>query len=270
MGSSDRTQPSYTLGWQVADAAALGRLSSKLDAAQVRVTREPSSLAAQRGVQELVSFSDPVGNRLEAFFSPEIASESFRPARAISGFRTGSLGLGHAVLTVEHIDAVMPFYRDLLEFQLSDYTLAPFKAFFFHINRRHHSLALIETGRNGLHHVMLELCSLDDVGQAYDLAKTENDRVGVTLGRHSNDLMTSFYAKTPSPFMIEYGWGGRNIEPALWTPEEYAYGPSLWGHERMWLPAEKRAEARALRIRAAALGHRAPVHVLDGQYTVTY
>jgi len=39
------------------------------------------------------------------------------------------------------------------------------------------------------------------------------------------------------------------------------YGPSIWGHERSWLGQEKRAEARALRMQAAAAGLRAPVHV---------
>ena len=49
-----------------------------------------------------------------------------------------------------------------------------------------------------MHHMMVELFSLDDVGQAYDVALGEPDRIGVTLGRHTNDFMTSFYAKTPS------------------------------------------------------------------------
>src|SRR5690606_35715912 len=143
-------------------------------------------------------------NRLEFFYEPEKSTSAFVPGRALSGFRTGQLGLGHAVLTVENIDAVLPFYTDLLGFRLSDYALRPFKAFFFHLNNRHHSLGLIETGVNGFHHLMVELNSLDDVGQAYDLAHLEEDRVGVTLGRHTNDFMTSFYARTPSGFMIEY------------------------------------------------------------------
>ena len=46
-----------------------------------------------------------------------------------------------------------------------DYIAKPFRAYFFHVNARHHSLALIETGKNGMHHLMVELFSLDDVGQ---------------------------------------------------------------------------------------------------------
>ena len=264
----DRAMPegSRFLGWEVADAAALDRLAARLEQAGVDVTAEPQTLADNRRVRGLNSFHDPAGNRLEAFYGADIDATPFRPGRSISGFRTGPLGLGHAVLTVENIDAVMPFYVDLLGFGLSDYMQKPFRAYFFHINARHHSLALIETGRNGMHHLMVEMFSLDDVGQSYDVALSETDRIGVTLGRHTNDLMTSFYAKTPSSFMVECGWGGREIEPSSWQPFELQDGPSLWGHERVWLPPADREVARQMRMRAAAAGLRAPVQVMDGNY----
>jgi 2,3-dihydroxybiphenyl 1,2-dioxygenase len=253
-------------GWEVADAAALDALAARLEQAEVEVVAEPQTLADARRVRALISFHDPVGNRLEAFYGAEIDDTPFSPGRSISGFRTGPLGLGHAVLTVENIDAVMPFYVDVLGFGLSDYMQKPFRAYFFHINARHHSLALIETGRNGMHHLMVELFSLDDVGQSYDVALSQEGRVSVTLGRHTNDLMTSFYAKTPSSFMVECGWGGREIDPSMWRPLELQSGPSLWGHERVWLPAADREVARDMRMRAAAAGLRAPVQVMDGNY----
>jgi 2,3-dihydroxybiphenyl 1,2-dioxygenase len=264
----DRSLPEGArfFGWEVTDAAALDALAARLETAEVEVVSEPGTLADNRRVKRLISFCDPAGNRLEAFYGAEIDESPFLPGRSISGFRTGPLGLGHAVLTVENIDAVMPFYVDLLGFQLSDYMQKPFRAYFFHINARHHSLALIETGRNGMHHLMVELFSLDDVGQCYDIALSQQDRVNVTLGRHTNDFMTSFYAKTPSSFMVECGWGGREIDPSSWQPLELMDGPSLWGHERVWLPPADREVAREMRMRAAAAGLREPVQVMDGNY----
>jgi 2,3-dihydroxybiphenyl 1,2-dioxygenase len=259
------TEGARFFGWEVADAAALDELASRLERAKVDVLAEPRALADTRRVGGLISFRDPAGNRLEAFYGAEIDETPFSPGRSISGFRTGALGLGHAVLTVENIDAVMPFYVDLLGFALSDHMQKPFRAYFFHINARHHSLALIETGRNGMHHLMVELFSLDDVGQSYDIALSQQERVSVTLGRHTNDLMTSFYARTPSSFMVECGWGGREIDPT-WQPFELKDGPSLWGHERVWLPPADRDVARNMRMRAAAAGLRAPVQVMDGNY----
>jgi 2,3-dihydroxybiphenyl 1,2-dioxygenase len=264
----DRAMPEGArfFGWEVADAADLDALAARLEKHQVHVTAEPQTLADARRVGGLISFRDPAGNRLEAFYGAEIDETPFSPGRSISGFRTGPLGLGHAVLTVENIDAVMPFYVDLLGFGLSDYMMKPFRAYFFHINARHHSLALIETGKNGMHHLMVELFSLDDVGQSYDVALSQPERVSVTLGRHTNDLMTSFYAKSPSSFMIECGWGGREIEPKTWQPFELQDGPSLWGHERVWLPPADREVAREMRMLAAAEGRREPVQVMEGNY----
>jgi 2,3-dihydroxybiphenyl 1,2-dioxygenase len=253
-------------GWEVADAAALDRMAAKLEQAKVAVSRGSRALAGERKVKDLIVFNDPLGNRLEAFHGAEIASDPFKPGRPISGFRTGPLGMGHAVLHVESVDAVMPFYCDVLGFHLSDYMLRPFRAFFLHANPRHHSMAFVETGRQAVHHLMVECCMLDDVGQAYDLAQREEGRIGVTLGRHINDEVTSFYSNTPSGFMFEYGWGGRSVDVDNWKPEEVTWGPSMWGHERTWLSPEKRNEARDLRISAAASGMRRQLNVMDGAY----
>jgi 2,3-dihydroxybiphenyl 1,2-dioxygenase len=265
----DRTigEGAHFFGWEVEDATALDALAARLEGAGVSVTAEPQSLADARRVQALISFHDPAGTRLEAFYGAEIDERPFSPGRSISGFRTGPLGLGHAVLMVENIEPVMAFYVELLGFGLSDYIEKPFRAYFFHVNPRHHSLALFDAGKSGVHHLMVELFSLDDVGQSYDIALSE-DRVNVTLGRHVNDLMTSFYARTPSSFMVECGWGGREIDPRGWQPVEVKQGPSLWGHERVWLPEKDRQVAREMRMNAAREGLRAPVQVMEGNYTL--
>ena len=47
---------------------------------------------------------------------------------------------------------------------------------------------------------MIEYNSLDDVGQGYDLVQFEKNAIAYTLGRHTNDYMTSFYSITLSGF----------------------------------------------------------------------
>jgi 2,3-dihydroxybiphenyl 1,2-dioxygenase len=210
--------------------------------------------------------NDPAGNRLEIFHGAETTAEAFRPGRNISGFRTGPLGMGHVVMHFERIADVMAFYQDVLEFKLSDYWLRPFPAYFFHVNPRHHSIAFVESGINMVHHMMVELYSFDDVGQGYDLALSDPERIGVTLGRHSGDYVTSFYTWNPSGFLVEYGWGGQIIDDNTWKPFERKFGPSFWGHERRWMSAEKKEESRRLCIEAAENGQRQPVQVIEGNY----
>jgi 2,3-dihydroxybiphenyl 1,2-dioxygenase len=255
-------------GWEVTDGVALDQVAARLEQAGVEVARGSRALADERRVTDLISFSDPVGNRLEIFHGAETTTEPFKPGRAISGFRTGPLGMGHAVLTAARMDEVVPFYTDILGFSLSDYILQPFAAYFFHTNARHHSLAFIDTGKNGIHHLMIETCFLDDVGQAYDLVLRKPEMIGTTLGRHVNDEVTSFYSWSPSKFLFEYGWGGRTIDTAGWLPHERKEGPSLWGHDRQWLTPEAYEQARDLRIRTAAEGSRMPLNVMDGNHKV--
>jgi len=255
-------------GWEVADAAALDAIAARLEGAQVKVARGARALADERHVKDVIVLNDPQGNRLEIFHGAETTTEPFKPGRSISGFRTGPLGLGHAVLNVdteETIERMTAFYRDMLGFRLTDYYSYPFIARFMHLNPRHHSLAFVQSGKNAVHHLMMELFSFDDVGQGYDLALND-ERVAVTLGRHTSDFLTSFYSFNPSGFMIEYGWGGRLIEVDAWKPHERKEGPSMWGHDRKWLSAADQAKARALRLKNAAEGFRRPVQVIEGNY----
>jgi 2,3-dihydroxybiphenyl 1,2-dioxygenase len=263
----DREHPDADrfFGWEVADAASLDALAAKLESAGVSVRREPATLVDQRFVRDLISFRDPDGNRIEIFHGPLLADTPFGPGRNISGFRTGSLGMGHVVLMVADFDAVLAFYRDLLGFRISDFSRQP-KACFLHVNPRHHSLALFEHPRRGMHHLMMELYSLDDVGQGYDLARSERDRVKVPLGRHNNDYMISFYMQTPSNFLIEYGWGGREVNVATWQPVEMDTYASFWGHDGLRAAVHGDATPPEHLPSSPLEGRRAPVQVMEGNY----
>ena len=96
------------LGWEVRDATALDALAARLEARGVAVDRGSRRLAGERQVADLILFEDPAGNRLEVFHHPAVAADPFQPGRPISGFRTGPLGMGHAVLNVEDVRTAAP------------------------------------------------------------------------------------------------------------------------------------------------------------------
>ncbi len=257
-------------GWE-SDAAGMEAIAARLDQAGVRVTRGSRALADERHVAGLIVFDDPAGNRLEVFHGAEIAGDPFTPGRNISGFRTGPLGLGHILYNVDSDDlckSLMQFYSAMLGFRLTDYYSSPFTAFFMHVNPRHHSMAFVRGEKNGMHHIMMEVYSFDDVGQTYDIALGEPGRIATTLGRHTSDFITSFYSWNPSGFMIETGWGARSIDPATWQAYERSAGPSMWGHDRSFLSPEAQATARKLRLGHAKNGMREPVQVMEGNYNL--
>ena len=95
---------------------------------------------------------------------------------------------------------------------------------------RHHSLALAPMNpAAGIVHLMIEVATLDDVGRALDRCIRRKATISSTLGRHANDLMVSFYVRTPGGFDIEYGTGGRVVDDSTWISRE-STAVSLWGH----------------------------------------
>ena len=225
-----------TFGWEVANAKALDAIASRIEAAGTRVARGSSALISQRGVRDLVTLTDPAGFNLEIFHGPALATSKFQPSRNISGFRTGQLGMGHALVGVEpaHFDETVSFYQNVLGFRLSDYVETGLKARFMHINPRHHSFAIGSFGRTIVDHLMMEMTFFDDVGESYDVALKEyKSMISWALGRHTNDLMTSFYTNTPSNFRMECGWGGLLVDPEKWQAAELQVGISIWGHGRV-------------------------------------
>lgn len=219
------------LGWAVAGPSALDAAVVALEKQGLPVEPGDAELAALRGVAGLAWFVDPFGFRHELAWGQLARPASFRPGRAMSGFVTGSGGLGHAVLIVPDLERAQAFYTGVLGFRLSDRIDAGIPVRFLHCNPRHHSLALAGVpGAVGMHHLMLEARSLDDVGTALDLCQRRGVPITMTLGRHTNDHMTSFYLRTPSGFEVEYGWGGRLVEDeASWVVGAYD-ATSIWGH----------------------------------------
>ncbi|MEJ1962709.1 MAG: VOC family protein [Gammaproteobacteria bacterium] len=249
------------VGFEVANRESLNEASATLTAIGVHAQRGNTTEREARHVEDFLWFRDPDGNRVELYCGPLDAEEPFTPSRPIGGFRTGELGLGHVVVKTPDFATLERFYREALGFRMSDFIAAtPFKASFLQLNARHHSLAIIESPERGPAsrdgRVQLSRRHRPPLRRGAAAARL----VAVTLGRHSNDHMLSFYSRTPGGFMIETGWAGRLIDEHNWTPEAL-YGPSLWGHERSWLSPEAQAAARRQREVAGEQGIRAPTQV---------
>ena len=223
-----------SVGWEVPDAAAFDAQCATLEKRGVALTRGTAEERAERRVIDLAKFVDPAGFPGEIYHGPTVDGAPFRAGRSISGFKTGSQGLGHIVVTADDPDALASFYTENLGFRVSDFMeFGGGRIVFLHCNPREHSLAIVDPGlgvpAGRLHHLMVEVHDLDDVGRAYDLCLGGAAPLVLSLGRHSNDEMTSFYLQTPSGFAFEYGWGGLEIDDATWQVRHYT-APKLWGH----------------------------------------
>ncbi|MFC9768737.1 iron-dependent extradiol dioxygenase HsaC [Rhodococcus jostii] len=238
-GEHDRLSVS---GWETANAAELQEVRDNLSAAGVAFKEGTAEQLQDRRVDELITFEDPSGNTLEAFHGAALEHR-----RVVSPyghkFVTGEQGLGHVVLSTTDDEASLRFYRDVLGFRLRDSMRLPPQMVgrpadgkpawlrFFGCNPRHHSLAFLPMPTpSGIVHLMIEVENSDDVGLCLDRALRKKVKMSATLGRHVNDLMLSFYMKTPGGFDIEFGCEGRQVEDESWIARE-STAVSLWGHD---------------------------------------
>ena len=222
------------VGWEVDTRADFFAMFEKLKRQGVPVVEGTKEEKRERAVMELMRFPNPDGAMQEIFFGGVEVNEPFKPSRAISGYRTGDQGLGHILFAASDAEKTVKFYCEQLGFRLSDYIhWDEAEATFLHCNPRHHSLAITNpcfgTGAGELNHFMLQANSIDDVGRGYDLVQQLGIPLILTLGKHTNDHMTSFYMITPSGFAIEYGYGGREIDDNDWEVKFYD-APKIWGH----------------------------------------
>jgi 3,4-dihydroxy-9,10-secoandrosta-1,3,5(10)-triene-9,17-dione 4,5-dioxygenase len=229
-------------GWESANAGELQEIRDRLDGAGVPYKEGSAEELAERRVDELIRFEDPSANTLEVFHG---AALEHRRVVSPYGHRfvTGEQGLGHVVLSTSDDAAALHFYRDVLGFRLRDSMRLPPQMVgrpadgrpawlrFFGCNPRHHSLAFLPMPTpSGIVHLMIEVENSDDVGLCLDRAQRRKVPMSATLGRHVNDLMLSFYMKTPGGFDVEYGCEGRQVHDENWIARE-STAVSLWGHD---------------------------------------
>ena len=224
------------LGWEVADQHDFDAIVARAQKAGADPAAGDAALCHARQVERLVYFTGPDGVRNELVMGLGQAGTAFDSTLMPGGFRTGAMGLGHAVLSSPDMQGAASFYRDVLGMRLSQelqFSIGPINigGVFLHCNPRHHSLALFEMPTKGrMHHVMIEANDMRDVGGAWERAQKLKVPIILTLGQHPEpDGMVSFYGMTPSGFDFEIGAAGQLIDPGNFEPITI-HATSDWGH----------------------------------------
>jgi len=237
-GSSDKY---LTAGFELKDKEAFDDAKNSLEQEGIAISICDASVAASRGVAEVLSFQDPAGNSLELCHGSLHESTPFISPQDIKGFITKGLGFGHVVFAAPNLEEAHDFYINVLGFADSDYMHFPMgpapdapqvKLNFMHCdNPRHHTVALYESPipPSGLIHTMVEVNNIDEVGKGLDRAMQSGTHISSSLGRHSNDMMVSFYMQTPAGFDLEFGYDGWQVDWADFDVQESNF-PSFWGH----------------------------------------
>lgn len=228
----ERDELAY-VGWGAQSEQGFLEYVARLREEGLDVADGDGELAAERQVAAIVSFVDPFGIRHEVSWGKRSSPTTFHSPRGVRAFVTGEQGLGHVVFVVPDLTAGHEFYTNVMGFKYSDEIVSPAATFrFYHVNGRHHSLAIVGVaGKVGCNHIMLEVADFDDVGKAIDACSKGNVDILLSLGKHTNDKMVSFYIATPSSIQIEYGFGGFVVDDETWVARTYST-PTIWGHAK--------------------------------------
>lgn len=238
-------------GWKLASAAEVDAFARHLESRGLKGAWGSDDELAVRQAERMLHFSDPEGNRHEVYVEAPSQDEPFRSDVVSSGFVTGTGGVGHVVFEADRYPDTIAFARQVLGARLSDnINLKPapgvdVEVSFFHANERHHSLAVAPRSpapgpRKRIHHFMIEVGSMADVGRARDRCLSFGLPVVMDIGQHPNDQMISFYAYSPSGFLLEVGWGGVKVDDASWQVGAYDR-VSTWGHRPFGARPEERS-----------------------------
>ena len=230
----------FASGWEIRTEKQFAAALNQLERHGVPYHQSTAAERALRHVVEMVWFLDPSGNRHELAMGYTSHFDRFISPAGVPCFVTGGMGYGHVVLPAPNFAETRDFMVNVMGFGMADFMthrpqgdIGPEQRIeFMHCaNARHHSLALFEGEvPAGCVHLMVEVPTMDEVGHAMDRTRSTGTRLMATLGKHTNDHMTSFYMATPAGFALEYGFGGRQIDWDRHTIFE-STSVSLWGHD---------------------------------------
>ena len=173
------------LGLDCGDEVALQRTVTRLAGAGWRVAPADDALLAARRVRRLYRAQDPEGNGVELFSALAQTTEPFVSGAFPGGFRTGDLGMGHAVLVSHDLEAMEAFYVDGLGFGVTERLntrVGPIaiRGTFLHCNRRHqHGRGACRQRRPGAVQHGLQAAAI------FRLEPSQQLRIAVVEGLHA-------------------------------------------------------------------------------------
>ena len=223
----------FVVGWECPGEAEWHRAAAAIDGAGLLV----EAASASGWYTEAFRCVDPAGVECEFFYGGKVDPADHFVSPTGVRFITGTQGLGHVTISTPACKEAVEFYSGVLGFQIRETKIVgpqrSWKWAFLSPSEREHSLAVMDTGQDGqLMHLMVEVDDLNSVGRAMDKCLDGHAPLAVSLGRHWNDEMVSFYVRTPAGFAVEYGYAGRKVDSAQWSQRAQggSGAVSLWGH----------------------------------------
>jgi catechol 2,3-dioxygenase-like lactoylglutathione lyase family enzyme len=180
------------IGFQLGPDDDLDAFEKQTKAAGVATTRKKDS---EPTIPDMVCFEDTKGTVIEVFKRPEFMHQKFQTKGIVPH------KLGHVAFHVTDVQKVTKFYCDVLGFRVSDWLGDNFS--FLRCGTDHHTINLIETGKNKHFHTAFELRDWGHMQTACDFLSRNGYRILWGPGRHGIGHNLFTYHRSPNGLITE-------------------------------------------------------------------
>jgi catechol-2,3-dioxygenase len=180
------------LAFQTAPDADLNDFKKQVESHGIKVQ---SSSDAEPTIPQMLSFEDTKGTIMEVFREREPAPQRFGEKGIVP------MKLGHVAFNVVGVKKASDFYCDVLGFRVSDW-MADFFVF-LRCSPDHHTINLIDSQRNKMHHIAFELRNWGHLQTACDFLATKGYPLIWGPGRHGIGHNLFAYHRNPDGQIIE-------------------------------------------------------------------
>jgi 2,3-dihydroxy-p-cumate/2,3-dihydroxybenzoate 3,4-dioxygenase len=189
-------------GFMLEDQAQFEPLLARLRQAGLQAQEVAATACAQRHQQRAVRVFEPlVGAVIEFYLPAEDAARPFRPTVA------HIQRLGHVVFNTPHAAQAVAFWRDVLNFRVSDAVGEMVTFLRCWPNPWHHGIGIAQSATPSLHHVNYMVSEIDDIGRALARLRKADASIVFGPGRHPASDSVFLYFLDPEGLTMEYSFG---------------------------------------------------------------
>lgn len=178
------------IGLIATNAAALDVVRTRVSDAGYPIV---SQTALHPGVADGFAFIGPEGFIFEIYTQPELVQVT------LSGYAPHHFG--HVNIHPVDPASMLHFFRDILEFRISDAIGEDF-AYFLRCNSEHHGIGIIK-GRGWMHHHAWQLGSIAELGQIADRLYEHGENLLMGITRHGAGNNLAAYYVEPTGSVVE-------------------------------------------------------------------
>ena len=191
------------VGLMLEDASQFEALHAQLRAHGTAYEELSASACKVRHFARATRITEPnTRATLEFYLAADDASDrAFRPTH------TKIQRLGHIVLSTPHNREAVAFFRDVLNFRISDSIGEAITFMRPYPNPFHHGIGVVRSEHPKLHHVNFMVSEIDDIGRALHRLRAQESAIVHGPGKHPTSGSVFLYFLDPDGMTLEYSYG---------------------------------------------------------------